>query len=202
MLGTPRYISQWARISVEDRTRNSKNSRVIQCETRGGGEGRRIIERRFFLESPLRRNGIRTGVEWSSVWFVGRQKISVFQLCCAPVACRSISSDAGKGGTPLWRKIVVPTTQATCRPTNAINSAPLSDKGDRLAFRRIVRVHRWRICLSLVNSRASGRNRISTHSVAEELAIEKKRKKKTLSRIYKNHCELFLGNLSSLYVSF
>lgn len=45
----------------------------------------------------------------------------------------SISSDAGKGRTPLWRKIAVPTTQATCRPTNAINSAPLSDKGDRVA---------------------------------------------------------------------
>lgn len=94
----------------------------------------------------------------------------------------SISSDAGKGRTPLWRKIAVPTTQATCRPTNAINSAPLSDKGDRVAS--------VSSCSSSKNlpvaakARASGRNRILTqHSVAEELAIEEKKRRNFTKKV-------------------
>lgn len=79
----------------------------------------------------------------------------------------------------VGRKIAVPTTQATCRPTNAINSAPLSDKGDRAAS--------VSSCSSLKNlpaaaeARASGRNRILTRSVAGELAIgDKKREEESI----------------------
>lgn len=74
----------------------------------------------------------------------------------------------------VGRKIAVPTTQATCRPTNAINSAPLSDKGDRVAS--------VSSCSSLKNlpaaaeARASGWNRILTRSVAGKLAIRNKKR--------------------------
>lgn len=87
----------------------------------------------------------------------------------------------------VGRKIAVPTTQATCRPTNAINSAPLSDKGDRAAS--------VSSCSSLKNlpaaaeARASGRNRILTRSVAGELAIgDKKREEESIVSYFLQSC--------------